>query len=97
MGPVADGISPRASARSTTCAEVVSRKAWNSECLSGPRVLAMSGDRVNALQSLSIFAAQRGTTWISLGLPDGPGPPPGPSGQPAVRRSSRVVKPRVPR
>ncbi|WP_371477956.1 flavodoxin family protein [Kitasatospora sp. NBC_00315] len=28
----------------------------------------MSGDKLNALQSLSIFAAQHGMTWVSLGL-----------------------------
>ncbi|MFC9329843.1 flavodoxin family protein [Kitasatospora sp. NPDC057015] len=44
-------------------------QAWRNKLAAGfVNSGAMSGDKLNALQSLSIFAAQHGMTWVSLGL-----------------------------
>ncbi|WP_395298019.1 flavodoxin family protein [Kitasatospora hibisci] len=61
------------SAAFRTFAESTSKRwaaqAWQDKLAAGfVNSGAMSGDKLNALQSLSVFAAQHGMTWVSLGL-----------------------------
>lgn len=46
-----------------------SAQAWRDKLAAGfVNSGTMSGDKLNALQSLTVFAAQHGMTWVSLGL-----------------------------
>ena len=45
---------------------------WNDKLAAGfTNAASRSGDKLNTLQQLSIFAAQHGMNWINLGLPPG--------------------------
>ncbi|KJK22598.1 NADPH-dependent FMN reductase [Burkholderiaceae bacterium 16] len=51
---------------------VFARNAWKDKIAAGfTNAASCSGDKLNTLQQLVIFAAQHGMHWVSLGLPPG--------------------------
>ncbi|PLQ02431.1 flavodoxin family protein [Cupriavidus pauculus] len=51
---------------------VLARGAWKDKVAAGfTNAAARSGDKLNTLQQLAIFAAQLGMHWVNLGLPPG--------------------------
>lgn len=51
---------------------VFSRSAWKDKVAAGfTNAASRSGDKLNTLQQLAIFAAQMGMHWVNLGLPPG--------------------------
>lgn len=51
---------------------VFARNAWRDKVAAGfTNAASRSGDKLNTLQQLAIFAAQLGMHWVNLGLPPG--------------------------
>ncbi|GJG93796.1 flavodoxin family protein [Cupriavidus pauculus] len=51
---------------------VFARGAWKDKVAAGfTNAASRSGDKLNTLQQLAIFAAQQGMHWVNLGLPPG--------------------------
>jgi NAD(P)H dehydrogenase (quinone) len=52
--------------------QVWARQGWRDKVAAGFTTSAgVSGDKLNTLSSLAVFAAQHGMHWVSLGLPPG--------------------------
>lgn len=55
-----------------TAQTVFARGAWKDKVAAGfTNAASRSGDKLNTLQQLAIFAAQQGMHWVNLGLPPG--------------------------